>query len=292
MSDQEQQLEEFEVLESIYPDEFRRIDRLKTVPAHWEGQAFGHVFQIDLKPSDADSKEVHVHVHLICGMPPNYPTEVPLLVDIVPKKGLGPDQVQELMVIAERTAAENLGMPSAYSIAMAVQEWLTENNLPGNDGSMYAEMLRREQKKVVEDNKEAYKAAIKQAVDSERRETQVDEQELERQRRRQAGQPVTLETFNAWKIAFELEMAAKRSKKDDSDESKPSGKQYFLAKQAAGQSTEDDEEQLLADGERDDFIMEDLEGEEYEEGDEEDGEEGEEGEEGEDATAPRKAGAS
>lgn len=79
-----------------------------------------------------------VHVHLICGMPPNYPTEVPLLVDIVPKKGLGPDQVQELMVIAERTAAENLGMPSAYSIAMAVQEWLTENNLPGNDGSMYA----------------------------------------------------------------------------------------------------------------------------------------------------------
>jgi hypothetical protein len=153
-------------------------------------------------------------------------------------------------------------------------------------------MLRREQKKVVEDNKEAYKAAIKQAVDSERRETQVDEQELERQRRRQAGQPVTLETFNAWKIAFELEMAAKRSKKDDSDESKPSGKQYFLAKQAAGQSTEDDEEQLLADGERDDFIMEDLEGEEYEEGDEEDGEEGEEGEEGEDATAPRKAGAS
>lgn len=59
MSDQEQQLEEFEVLSSIYPDEFSRIDRLKTVPAHWEGQAFGHVFQIDIKPSDADSKEMH-----------------------------------------------------------------------------------------------------------------------------------------------------------------------------------------------------------------------------------------
>lgn len=59
MSDQEQQLEEFEVLESIYPEEFSRIDRLQGVPAHWEGQAFGHVFQIDLKPSDADSKEMH-----------------------------------------------------------------------------------------------------------------------------------------------------------------------------------------------------------------------------------------
>lgn len=76
-------------------------------------------------------------------MPPNYPTEVPLLVNIQPKKGLGPDQVQELLSIAERTAAENLGMPSAYTVAMAVQEWLTENNLPGNDGSMYAGKLHK-----------------------------------------------------------------------------------------------------------------------------------------------------
>lgn len=163
MSDQEQQLEEFEVLASIYPDEFSRINALDAVPPHWEGQSYGNLFRIDIKPSDTDSKDMHgiasfenqfistasshwilfstsllVHVDLICAMPPNYPTEVPLLVDIYPKKGLGPDQVQELLSIAERSAAENLGMPSAYSVAMSVQEWLTENNLPGNDGSMYA----------------------------------------------------------------------------------------------------------------------------------------------------------
>lgn len=131
-------------------------------------------------------------------------------------------------------------------------------------------MLRREQKKVVEDKKEAYKAAIKQAVDSERRETHVDEQELERQRRRQAGQAVTVETFMAWKLAFEQEMQAKKSKKDDADESKPTGKQYFLMKQAEGQSLEEDEEQLLAEGENDDFIMEDLEGDDSDEDEDED----------------------
>lgn len=150
-----------------------------------------------------------------------------------------------------------------------------------------AEMLRREQKKVVEDKKEAYKAAVKQAIDSERQETQVDEQELERQRRRQAGQAVTLETFLVWKTAFEQEMQAKNARKDNSDESKPTGKQYFLMKQAAGQSTADDEEQLLADAERDDFIMEDMEEDDYdeEEGDDEDLEE-------QDQDSPRKAGPS
>lgn len=78
--------------------------------------------------------------NLVGAMPPNYPTEVPLLVDIQPLKGLGADQVEELLALSERTAAENLGMPSAYTVAMAVQEWLTENNLPGNDGSMYSGM--------------------------------------------------------------------------------------------------------------------------------------------------------
>lgn len=59
MSDQEQQLEEFEVLASIYPEEFCRLDSLPSVPSHWEGQSFGNYFRIDIKPSDIDSKDLH-----------------------------------------------------------------------------------------------------------------------------------------------------------------------------------------------------------------------------------------
>ncbi len=59
MSDQEQQLEEFEVLASIYPDEFSRINTLEVVPPHWEGQSYGNLFRIDIKPSDTDSKDMH-----------------------------------------------------------------------------------------------------------------------------------------------------------------------------------------------------------------------------------------
>lgn len=137
-------------------------------------------------------------------------------------------------------------------------------------------MLRREQKKVVEENRVLHKAAIKQAADSERRDTHVDEAELERQRRRQAGRAVTVETFLAWKDAFEKEKQSLRLnvKGADADELKLTGKQWFLMQQASGQSVGDDEEErLLADGEQEDFVMEDLEeedGEEYDEEDDED----------------------
>lgn len=59
MCDDEQQTEEFEVLASIYPDEFSRLDKLKSIPSHWEGQPYSNLFQIDLKPADIDSQEMH-----------------------------------------------------------------------------------------------------------------------------------------------------------------------------------------------------------------------------------------
>ncbi len=47
------------------------------------------------------------------------------------------------------------------------QEWLQDNNVPGQDGSMYADMIRRMQQKEVETKKKVEKAAILAAADAE-----------------------------------------------------------------------------------------------------------------------------
>jgi hypothetical protein len=65
------------------------------------------------------------------------------------------------------------------------------------------------QQKDMQQKKQSEKAAITAAADSEFREVIIDPAEQERIRRRQEGTPVTLETFNQWKKAFEDEMAAK-----------------------------------------------------------------------------------
>lgn len=114
-------------------------------------------------------------------------------------------------------------------------------------------MMRRMQKKDVEEKKEIQRAAIKAFADSERSETQVDLEEQERIRKRQAGVQVTVESFNAWKIKFEAEMAAKYgSKSDGANDGKLSGKQYFLQQQAAGGTgeTSNEEEKLIMEGEQ------------------------------------------
>lgn len=48
-----------------------------------------------------------------------------------------------------------------------VKEWLVSNNIPGQDGSMYAEMMRKEQQSAVENKKRAEIAAIVKAAESE-----------------------------------------------------------------------------------------------------------------------------
>lgn len=144
-------------------------------------------------------------------------------------------------------------------------------------------MMRRMLKKDVEEKKEIQKAAIKAFADSERHDDQVDLEEQERIRKRQAGVQVTVESFNAWKIKFEAEMASKNGIKGDSaDASKLSGKHWFLAQQASGE-TNAEEEKLIMEGEEEvteDTTAYDLDGSEdddsdYEddEGDQDDGEE-------------------
>ena len=58
-------------------------------------------------------------------------------------------------------------MPAIYVIVEAIRGWLQDNNTAGQDGSMYADMVRRMQQKTVETKKKAEKAAIVAAAEAE-----------------------------------------------------------------------------------------------------------------------------
>lgn len=48
------------------------------------------------------------------------------------------NQADEVKELADRVALENIGAPSVFAVAEAVKEWLVDNNIAGQDGSMYS----------------------------------------------------------------------------------------------------------------------------------------------------------
>jgi len=146
-------------------------------------------------------------------------------------------------------------MASIFTVAEAVREWLVDHNVTGQDGSMYADMMRRMNEKETEEKKAAAKKAIAVAADAEEGdEDQLDEEELERLRKRQAGTQVTESSFMEWKAKFDAEMEAAKmslgktagSCEDLGD--RPSGKQLFQSNRAGM------EDALLAAGEREEAV--------------------------------------
>lgn len=77
-------------------------------------------------------------VTLIGGMRAEYPSNAPLLVGIENRKGLTEEQMEETKTMCNSLADENIGMPSMFTLTSALQEWLQDNNVPGQDGSMYS----------------------------------------------------------------------------------------------------------------------------------------------------------
>lgn len=211
--------------------------------------------------------------------PAEYPSVIPL-VGIEVEKGLGKKHADELRVIATDHAENNVGGPSIFVIAEAIKDWLMDNNNPGQDGSMYAEMMRRVQQKDNVEKKKVDKAAISAAADSEMRAEIIDPAEQERIRKRQAGTQVTMETFISWKIKFDDEMkalseAGKKGAAVEVDE-RPTGRQFFQTNRVGM----DDEEALIAEAdsnqEEEQFQAPDTNIEEDDDEDDEDYVEGDE----------------
>jgi hypothetical protein len=83
-----------------------------------------------------------VGIFLHCALSANYPAVEPPVVDVEVLKGLNKKHADELRDLLDQTAQENIGIPSIFTIAEAAREWLRDNNVAGQDGSMYADMVR------------------------------------------------------------------------------------------------------------------------------------------------------
>ncbi|DAZ95872.1 TPA: hypothetical protein N0F65_009074 [Lagenidium giganteum] len=255
----EEQEMEVEALESIYMDEFKKLteDPLS--------------YQVHIVPNQ-DGQNNHVAVVLKCMIPATYPDVEPQL-ELIVERGLSDTQYKEvkqilvsqvlqsivcnlclpkigrLTMVVNDQVAENVGMAMIYTLCEAVREYLVENNIAGNDGSEYHEMMRRmDQKK----KKDDHAMAAVHAENAAKAET----------KRAFVGTPVTVETFNAWKTAFEAEIMMSKAKVTVKDEAtaKLTGRMLW------SQGLVDDKNEDL-DGEA---LDDDESDEDYVEGEEED----------------------
>lgn len=105
-------------------------------------------------------------------------------------------------------------MPLVYTVAEAIREWLTENNVKPSDGSAFDEMMRRKAGKDIPKSSSSSAALSREADPSILRKTVItDTEENETVRRKRDGTPVTREAFLAWRTKFDAEMEIKA--KDD-----------------------------------------------------------------------------
>ena len=61
------------------------------------------------------------------------------------QQGMADEQRKEVLGVACAEAEANAGMPAIFCICEVIKTWLADNNVKEqNDGSMYAQMIRRE----------------------------------------------------------------------------------------------------------------------------------------------------
>ncbi|XP_059640493.1 uncharacterized protein LOC132282740 [Cornus florida] len=223
---QEQEME-IEALEAILMDDFK-----ETHPSESGLNTSNRCFQITLSPQDDEADEsttIPVRLALIFSHTEKYPDEPPLL-NVKSLKGIQGTDLKILKEKLEQEASENLGMAMVYTLVTSAKEWLSER---------FAEDAGDE-------NTEEAVATKDDIIIPH-------------------GEPVTLDTFLAWRERFEAELALERAKLMPESalavpkEKKLTGRQWFESGRAAAKgavsinkgSDEEDEEDI--DFDDDDF---------------------------------------
>ncbi|PON35746.1 Ubiquitin-fold modifier-conjugating enzyme [Parasponia andersonii] len=224
---QEQEME-IEALEAILMDDFKEIHSGESGL-----NTSNRCFQIKVVPQDdeADFESTPVQLALIFSHTEKYPDEPPLL-NVKSLRGMRTEDLRVLKEKLQQEASENLGMAMIYTLVTSAKEWLSEQ---------FA------QDSIIE-NAEAEEAAKDDIIIPH-------------------GEPVTVETFLAWRERFEAELALERAKIMPESaltapkEKKLTGRQWFESGRAKGVATvneESDEE----DDEDIDFDDDDFEDDE------------------------------
>ncbi|CAB9501604.1 RWD domain-containing protein 1 [Seminavis robusta] len=219
---QEEQEMEAEALAAIFDDQFSIVQGDSSKPLVWN---------VTLWPEATTTDgENHVGIELQVTLPETYPEDALPSCDIHILKGLTQDHATQLLDLCQEEAQANEGVPSIFAICERLREWLVDHNQKGHDDvSMHAQMLRRnaeQEKKQQEQSKQQQFESQKAHADM----TQTERDDLELRRKRAEGTPVTNETFEAWKIQFEQEMAALKEQQDKDDEAAAGNKKKSTPK--------------------------------------------------------------
>lgn len=169
---QEQSME-IEALEAILMDDFKEINSSESGL-----NTSNRCFQITLSPQDDEADEpttTPVQLALIFSHTEKYPDEPPLLT-VKSLRGIQGEDLRVLKQKLEQEASENLGMAMVYTLVSSAKEWLSERFCQDAD-----------------DNTEEEEAAKEDIVIPH-------------------GEPVTVDTFLAWRERFEAELALERAK--------------------------------------------------------------------------------
>lgn len=221
---------EIEALEAILMDEFKEIHSSESGL-----NTSNRCFEITICPQDDDADEANnpsVRLGLIFSHTEKYPDEPPLLY-LKSLKGMHNADLKALKEKLEQEAAENLGMAMVYTLVTSAQEWLSER---------FAQDAGDE--------------------DAEEDEAAKDEIIIPH------GEPVTVDSFLAWRERFEAELALERAKlMPDSALAAPkdkrlSGRQWFESGRGASKGAAaavDEEEEIEEDIDFDDDDFEDDE---------------------------------
>ncbi|XP_032219420.2 RWD domain-containing protein 1 [Nematostella vectensis] len=170
---EEEQRHEIEAIESIYPEEFTIIS-----------ESAPHSFQIHLESSCEDKEDntiITVSVQLQFTFVEKYPDEAPV-VEVTSSEGLEDDDINQLTELLVQQSEENLGMVMVFTLVSCAQEKLEE---------------------------------IAEGIKKHRQEERIRKQKEveEAEKRKFTGTPVSKESFAAWKMKFDLEMAEKNKGK-------------------------------------------------------------------------------
>uniref|UniRef100_A0A131XI71 RWD domain-containing protein n=1 Tax=Hyalomma excavatum TaxID=257692 RepID=A0A131XI71_9ACAR len=113
---QEEQRNEIEALESIYPSE---LEILETEPYH--------AFTIEVKADAGDQPEgERMSVKLKFTYVPRYPEEGPLI-EAAEYENIEEDDVETLVTALKEQIQENLGMVMIFTLVSAATEWLNQH---------------------------------------------------------------------------------------------------------------------------------------------------------------------
>ncbi|KAK9060507.1 hypothetical protein SSX86_021211 [Deinandra increscens subsp. villosa] len=200
MADHVQEQEmEVEALKAILMDEFEEIH-----PSESGLNTSNRCFQIKLSLQDDETESADtVQLGLIFSHTDKYPDEIPLL-NLKSIKGIQASDLKVLKEKLEQEASENLGMAMIYSLVTSAKEWIAERF--AQDTGNYD---------IQEDTADKDDIIVAH------------------------GEPVTVETFLAWRERFEAEQALERAKLlpesalAATKEKKLTGRQWFQSGRAS-----------------------------------------------------------